>query len=88
MAQNEANDSKAKAPGPMDKVMVLIPHRYDDDATGVRVNVNTRNFFVPFNTPVEVPRFIAEVAERSLRSDREAFERRKAAQEAKCLGGM
>lgn len=83
MAKNEI-----MALDPMEPVSVMIPHTFDDNVKGVPVNVNTQNFFVPFNEEVKVPRFIAEVIQRSISADRAAAQRRKKATEVKFLGDM
>lgn len=82
MARNEA----AAARDPMEGVSVMIPHTYDENAKGVRVNVNTKDYFVPYNETVTVPRYIAEVVQRSMAADRAAAKRRKEASKSKCLG--
>ncbi len=60
---------KTEKHDPMELVSIRIPRNPMTKATGVYVNVNTHNHFVPYGKPVEVPRYAAEVIQRSIDMD-------------------
>ena len=53
----------------MEMVKVKVYRPAGTKAKGVYVNVNTHNYFVPYGKEETVPRYIAEVLERSVEQD-------------------
>ena len=54
---------------PHDRVKIRVHRNKNEQSKGVFVNVNNHSFFVPYGQTVEVPKYIAEVLERSMAQD-------------------
>ena len=69
-AQDSVQDSREeyREPSPEDTVLLKLT-RDRNEGRGLYVNVNDRNWFIPRGVTVTVPRYIAEVVERSILQD-------------------
>lgn len=66
----ESKTVTAKKNDPMELVAFKLHRRNPSDKVkGIYVNVNTKNHFIPYGKVVDIPRYVAEVIERSIASD-------------------